>query len=134
MATGIQVALQTKIYTLLSADTTIVTTYGCDVYDHAPDNEPYPFIVIGEDSLDEFGAHDFDGFTVTIDIHTWTQAEGKRACKLIQDRIYALLHEADLALTGQKTISLRGGLQTTILDPDGRTYHGVNRFNLILGG
>lgn len=126
--------LQTKIYQLLSADTELVTTLGCQVLDHVPDNTEAPYIVIGDDSFDDFGAHDVDGFKVDVTIHTWVESKGKKTCKQIQARIYELLHDVDLAITGQKTITMRTGLQTTLLDPDGRTYHGVNKFNLILGG
>jgi hypothetical protein len=133
MAVHAALAVQAIIYTLLSADDQL-STLGVTVYDHAPDNASYPYIVIGEDAFDDFGAHDVDGFEAVLEMHTWTQAEGKKPCKEIQDRLYQLLHDTDLGLSEHKTISLRGGMTTTMLDPDGRTYHGVNRFNLILGG
>jgi hypothetical protein len=127
-------SLQKKIYQLLEEDDEITSDYKCRVFDHVPDNVGYPFIVIGDDSFDDFSSHTTDGFAVTMTIHTWTQGEGKKRCKEIQSRIYEIIHKADLELAGQKTVSLRAGLTTTILDPDGRTYHGVNVFNLLLGG
>lgn len=133
---GILIDLQTKIYTILSADATLQTLLGGSgrVIDRPADNLEPPFVQIGEDERDDFGAHDVDGHTFVVTIHTWTEAEGRKTCKEIQDRIYTLLHDVDLAITGQKTISLRAGLTTSMLDPDGRTHHGVSRFNLILGG
>lgn len=130
MATHIMKALQTKVFQILDADAQIT----CEVYDHTPDNSTYPFIQIGDDAFDDFGSHDIDGFQVDMTIHTWTQGEGMSACKTLQERIYTLLHNVDLALSGQRTISLRGALTTTMLDPDGRTFHGINKFRLILGG
>lgn len=127
-------SLQKKVYELLSQDSKITSDYGCKVYDFTPDNEEYPFIVIGDDTFDDFSTHTTNGFTVEVRIHTWNQTEGRKRCKEIQSRIYEILHEVDLALTGQHTVSMRGGFTNTALDPDGRTYHGVNTFNLLLGG
>jgi len=126
------VDLQTKIFSLLDADATLTTTLGVSVYDHTPDNEPYPFVQVGEDTFDDWSAHDFDGRQVTFQIHTWTQGEGRKTCKQIQDRVYTILNNIDLAITGTKTIALRSGTTTTMLDPDGRTHHGVNSFDLII--
>lgn len=127
--------VQQKIYQLLSEDDEITEDYGANVYDQVPDNTDGTYIVIGDDKFDDFGSHTFDGFKVELNIHTFTDiSRGRKLCKQIQGRIYELLHNVDLAITGQKTVSLRTGLQETLLDPDGRTYHGVNKFNLILGG
>lgn len=128
-------AVQGMVYQLLKSDAQILSLLGGEyIYDHVPDNTATPYITFGEDSFDDFGAHEVDGFQGFIEIHTWTQAEGGKLCKQIQDIVYRLFHNSDLGLTEHKTISLRGGLFTTMLDPDGRTFHGVNRFNLILGG
>lgn len=133
MATMPATELQAKVFQILSTDPIIAAQ--CSVYDHAPDGESvYPYIQIGQDEFDDFGSHEVDGFIVNITLHVWSRAAGKRQCKLIQERLYELLHNTDLALALYKTISLRAGVQTCMLDPDGRTYHGVSIFKLILGG
>ena len=125
--------LQAKLYNVLKNDTELAK-YGCGVFDHTPDNEKYPFIEIGDDQFTSNDSHTHDGFDVEITFHIWTQGQGKRTCREIQSRLYELFHNTDLALNSQKTIALRSGLTTIILDPDGRTFHGVSRFKLILGG
>lgn len=134
MSEHASVKLQTKIYELLQGDSTLETYVVDRVYDHVPDQSLYPFVRIGEENFEHWGAHDVEGFIGYFDIHTWTQGEGMKTCKKIQARIYQLLHNIDLSLSGHKTVSLLSGTTTTMLDPDGRTFHGVNRFNLILGG
>lgn len=131
---GTLIDVQTKIFETLSEDQ-VLGALGVTVFDNIPDNQrPYPFVQVGDDEFDDWGAHDIDGFKVGITIHTWSQAEGRKECKQIQDKIYDILHELDLELDDQVTVSMRSGLITTMIDPDGRTYHGVNKFNLILGG
>lgn len=126
--------LQQKIFERLNGDSTLVTTYGCRVADVSPDSSTYPLVQIGEDDLSDFSSHTFDGFRGLLRIHTWTQSHGMKNCKLIQARIYDLLHEWNPQVTGQKTISLRSTLVQTMLDQDGRTQHGINEFEIILGG
>lgn len=128
------VDIQQAVYTLLNADATLTATLGASIYDNVPDNSDYPYVQVGDDQIDDWSSHTFDGFEGRITIHTWTQGRGRKTCKQIQDRIYTLLHEADLSISDQKTVSLRTGLTTTILDPDGRTYHGVSQFDFLLGG
>lgn len=127
--------VQQKIYQLLSADSEITSTYEAGIYDQVPDNTEGCYVVIGEDTFDDNSSHTHNGFKVEISLHTFTDVnKGKKRCKQIQGRIYELLHNIDLGLTGQNTVNMRSGLQETLLDPDGRTYHGINKFNLILGG
>lgn len=126
-------ALQTAIYNRLSGDATLAS-YGVNVADVTSDNRAYPLVQIGEDEFQDFSSHTFDGFDVRIRIHTWTQAHGMKTCKQIQDRIYALMHEWDPQINGQKRVSLRLTLSRANLDPDGRTIHGIDEFQLLLGG
>ena len=134
MSTHPAVDLQARIYQILSGDSTIASLVSTRIYDNAPDNAVYPFIQIGDDEFEDWSSHTFDGFSVTFTIHVWTQAQGMKTCKQIQTRIHELFHNVRLVINAQKTVSLRAGLATSMLDPDGRTHHGVSRFNLILGG
>jgi len=45
-----------------------------------------------------------------------------------------LLHDIDVEVTGFPTVAMRQQFCQTLLDADGRTYNGVQRFHLILGG
>ena len=130
MANHVNVELQEKIYEILSSDGTLTAL--CDVYDTPEDNSNYPYVCIGNDDFGEFDSHSFNGFDGFIQIDTWAQGMSKMPCKEIQARIYTLLHNVDLGLPNFDTIALRCSLQNVLDDPDGRTKHGVQRFNFIL--
>lgn len=137
MAEHTSVALQTKIYSLLAADATLIAMLAngaSSINDNTPDNSEFPYIQIGEDTFGDWSAHDFDGFDGDITLHVWTQGRGRKECKQIQDQIYAVLHNIDLSLTGRNTVSFRCSLSETLLDPDGSSYHGVMKFGFLLGG
>lgn len=130
MATHVNVELQERIYEILSSDSTL-TDIG-PVYDTPPDNEDYPYVTIGNDTFSEFDTHTTTGFDGSIQIDTWSQAMSKLEVKKMQKRIYELLHDIDLNLPNFKTTAFRCNLQDVLDDPDGRTKHGVQRFEFLL--
>ena len=125
--------LQTKIFSILNGDGPLNDLID-KVHDNAPDNSDYPYVVVGDDDLSDFSSHTNDGFEGDVTVDTWTQSEGRKQCKAIQERIYTLLHNIDLGIVGFKTISFRCTLTNILKDPDGRTHHGVQVFSILLGG
>ena len=73
---------------------------------------------------------DFNEFTLTI--HTFSRNRGRKEAKNIMARIYALLHNATLSVTGANHINTRFEFHDVIKETDGLTYHGVQRFRTIL--
>ena len=118
-----------RVFDLLDGDATLGALVNA-IHDNAPDEAPLPYVVIGDDSMNDFGGHTFDGFEGPVTIHVWTEGEGRKVNKDILNRIYEILHNIDIAIPGFKTIVFRCILSEVLLDPDNRTYHGVQRYNL----
>ena len=121
--------LQARIFALLDGDATLGALVNA-IHDNTPDEAPLPYVVIGDDSMSDFGGHTFDGFEGPVTIHAWTEGEGRKANKDILNRIYEILHNIDIAIPGFTTIVFRCTLSEVLLDPDNRTYHGIQRYNL----
>ena len=137
MAVHVQLILQAKLYEILDQDATLQSICGRArvVFENVGDNTPFPYVEIGEIDLGDFGGYSFAGFEGTYTIHTWSQARGRKQCQEIMNRIYTLLHRVDLSLgSGFSTIANICEQSQTIIDSDGRTYHGIQRFKLITGG
>lgn len=135
MSTHVQKVLQERIYSILSTDTILFGVCGLTgVFDFVKDNQSFPYVKIGDDVLNDWSNHSDCGFQGTSTIHSWSQAAGKAQVMGIMDRIYMLLNNVDLALVGFKTVSCRQGQSRILLDPDGYTHHGIQIFNLMLGG
>lgn len=128
-----QSLVQQRVYTLLTGSAAVNALVSNRVYDVVPDNPTYPFIIIGDDEYRDFSTHTDLGFEGFIQVDTWSQSHGKKECKEIQNAIYDVLNNIDLSLTGFKTLSLRCNLSNTDKDPDGRTIHGVQRFDFLIG-
>lgn len=124
-------AVQAAIYAKLNGDSTLLALAAGGVYDSVPENTEYPYITIGDQSAKDLGANTFKGMDITHTIHTWAQGRGKKVAKQIMARIYDLLHECSLTVTGQKVVFVRFDFSDLSLDPDGVTYHGVQRFRIL---
>ena len=125
--------LQKTIFTTLNGDNTITSTFSAKVHDHVPEGTSFPYIVIGEETMtDESSAKtlDFNNFTLTI--HIFSRNRGRKEAKQIMARIYELLHNQNLSVTGANHINTRFEFSDVIKENDGLTYHGVQRFRTIL--
>tara|TARA_R110002049_G_scaffold89003_2_gene224264 strand:- start:193 stop:594 length:402 start_codon:yes stop_codon:yes gene_type:complete len=129
-----QFALQTAIYTKLSTDNNLTSTLGASVFDDIPENTPYPYVQLGEDTAIDYSTKDQTGSEVTVNIDVWSRYRGSLQAKNIMDRVHTLLHDSSLSVTGSNFINMRFEFSDIIRDPDGITRHGVMRFRAIMLG
>lgn len=134
MATHPQLLLAQKIYARLTADSTLMSLVGGRIFDVVPDNVVYPFIDIGDTELEDFGSHTTSGFEGEIPIHIWTQGTTKKQNMEIGNQVYSLLHNTDLAISNFPTVSFRASFNQILTEDDNRTHHGIQRYDVILGG
>jgi hypothetical protein len=134
MASDPSLLLQKAIRDLLLADATLVAKLynSTSVYDFVPPGSSFPYISIGEAQVKDFDAKNLNGTDNDIYIHTWTQGAGRKKAKEIMGDIYRILHRASLTVTGFTPILSRFTFAETMIDPDGQTYHGIQRFRIII--
>ena len=105
---------------------------GYTVYDDVPEDAEFPYIVVGDGSSIPFDTKDTNGSEASVVVHSWSRFDGREEVKQIMGEIYDLLHEAEFGVQGHDTILCLVEFQETFLEPDGRTRHGIQRFNLII--
>lgn len=121
--------VQVAIRTALLADATLVAMVS-GILDAPLANQTFPYITIGEsthtpdDLLIQHGAQS------TLILHIWSRYEGMREAKEIMDRMYIVLHDKPLPVTGTQTVSCLFEFCEVIRDADGETQHGVMRFRV----
>jgi len=123
---SVEVEIQTAIFTRLNTGLTV------PVFDNVPDNQPKPYVVVGDDTVIEWDTDNNAGFEATITLHVWSDYPGKAEVKTIQGEIYDLLHRAEFSVIGYNLINCSFEFGDTFLDVNGVTRHGVQRFRLIL--
>lgn len=129
-----QFPLQEIIYTTLSGDNTLTSTYGAGVYDEVIEGSTFPYVNIGHETAVDYSTKDVDGAEYTVTLHIWSQYTGSKEVKQILDRIHDLLHDSNLTVTGFNLINVRFEFSDIMRDPDGITRHGVMRFRAIILG
>ena len=128
-------ALQKAVFSTLGGDATLDGLLGNNrIFDRVPDEQVFEYVVIGDitsSDISTFGKLIED---MTITVHAWSQKGGKKSCEAIQDRIDTLLNRAslDLSADGYRLVALLREHMETMLDEDGLTYHGVQRFRAMI--
>jgi hypothetical protein len=133
MAVHISNLLQKRLYEILTQDLELMELV-TGVFDVVPDEQSFPFIMIGKDTLNDFGSHSTSGFEGSCDVDVYSQAHGLKEAKEIASKVYTLLHEIDLALEGFPTLSFRCDMLDIFKEPDNRTIRALLRFKLLIGG
>lgn len=128
------VELYAALYTALSGAAGLTSALGGSgkVYEgKAPDNAAVPYVVIGDATAVDAGASLRDSQEHTVTIHVWTVEPGKLQLLNIMAAVRAVLHDADLALSGGALANLRQEFSNTTGDPDGVSQHGVMRYRAV---
>lgn len=134
-------ALQTGIYNRLTGYTALTTALGgSKIYDHVPHETDAPYVVIGEDTVNESDTKTANGWDFIITIHCWDfEAAGRKSVKTIMGHIYDALHKAESSITvsGFSLVYMRCENQlnfqeTAIEGSNDHYYHGVQRFRALI--
>lgn len=126
-------SLQKAVYEALSHDEQLAMLV-TGVYDYVPQGSSLPYVSIGQLTAEEFGSHTTEGMNVLIQIDTWYRGTGRKGLRTIMGNVYRVLHKSALAVEGQHLIDIRFEFADTDLDPDGVTFHGVQRFRALTQG
>ena len=118
--------LQTAVYSLLSGDSTLDGLVGNNrIYDSVPQNSAYPYVVIGLETSSNIGTKTLDGNIYSLDIDVWSQYRGQKQIKQVMERLYELLNDATISVSGASSIMSYVRNTSTFVEVDGITRHGL---------
>lgn len=125
--------LQSAIYTLLNGDSTLDGLVGNNkIFDNVPESTDYPYVVIGNIITNNEGTATLDGNEYLVDIDVWSRYRGKKQISEISERIYNLLHDTDLSVSGASHVMTRANSVQTLVSGDGITRHGIISLSIIV--
>jgi hypothetical protein len=105
MATSSILAIQTAMYGVLSADTTLMGLTA--VLNDAESNQPYPYVLMShahERTWHTFGGADEGiGWNTIVRLHIYSQYQGDLEALTILDRLVDLLNFQTFTITGYGT-------------------------------
>lgn len=123
-------AVQAAVKAKLLADATFTASAGTRVYDHVPDQATFPYVTIGESTAIPFDTKDLTGMEQTVTLHVWSRYRGRKEAKEIMKAMYDVLNRGTLSVSGHSFHDCLFEFADTFEDPDGLTYHGVQRFRV----
>jgi hypothetical protein len=132
-----ELEIQKAIYDVLANDYTL-SNMVTGVYDSVPQAEDagsdvaFPYVTIGDDTALDWNTDTSNGKEATITVHSWSRYRGRSEVKEIQGAIYEALHLANITVQGYNLVECWSEYSETLVDPDGLTRHGVQRFRLII--
>jgi hypothetical protein len=72
------------------------------------------------------------GFNSSIKVHVYSEYNGSKECAETQETIFNALHRWSPLDTANYAVSnITQDYKTIVTEPDGKTRHGVQQFNLI---
>ena len=103
------------------------------MFDENPENEPYPYVVMGEISAKDWSDKFEDGMEVYSTIHVWSQYHGRKEADQMSDGILQALTSSSLDLAPNFRAALdRLDSYNLLVDLDGKTRHGILRFKYLI--
>jgi hypothetical protein len=98
----------------------------------APKDSPFDYLVLGDGPESQFRTFGRQGHANDLAIHIWSQGQQKKGVLDIYADIERVLDRQKLALTGGNTmVQMATRLQAVLADPDGITFHGVARAEVL---
>lgn len=138
MTADSQWPVQQAVYDAIRADATLRTLISNPVRVYsmqAPQETDYPYITIGDGNGSSFDTKTTDGMELVFNVHTWSRYRGAKQALEIMGAINDAIDEQSLTIAGHSLIVLRFDASVgPMLDPDGHTLHGVQRFRVITEG
>lgn len=119
--------LQSAIFSLLSGDSTLDGLVGNNkIFDSiAPQDTAYPYVIIGLETMRDVGTKTLDGNVYNVDIDVWSQYRGQKEIKEIMERIYNLLNNGTISVSGASSVMSYVVNAVTLTEVDGITRHGI---------
>ncbi len=94
------------------------------------DDDHFPMITIGEDSVNEWDTDTTLGGDASVQIHVWSRSNSFLECKGIADAVYDALHYQLPDAEGIDTIGLIMENEEYIVDQDGETLHAAIQYRM----
>ncbi len=109
---------QTAAYAKLTGDTTLMgIVTGVFDYGAVPQNQPYPFIVLGDGTELPMNAFGTRGYISTLTLHIWDNSNGFKTCQAILANMNRLLDQQILSLATLHHVYTLYNFSQTLNDP-----------------
>lgn len=125
-----QLELQKAVFAELIGDTMLMNLVS-GVYDHVSSDAAFPYVTLGEGTSRDRSTKTTTGAEIFFTLHAYSREGGHKESLIIMERLHALLHQANLSLSGHTLVLMRFDGSSIARMNDGLTHHGVMRFRAV---
>lgn len=121
-------ALQVAALAALRADSALLALIGNDpdrIFEMVSSSQTHPFVTLGDRQNVPDLAECIDGADVFLTFHAWSRSADTAEASAIAAAMDAVLHNANLTLTGNRCLHILRDGSRLLIDPDGITIHAV---------
>ncbi len=124
-------ALAKAVHLALSADIGIQNLLGTNprLYDHVPEDPIYPYLTYGPMRSENIGGDDLQLTAHNMTLHLWSRYGGRAEIMALTDAVSGVLESGSWQLATGILVNANVMFTDNFRAPDGRTLHGVIRFN-----
>ena len=127
---GLQV--QAAVYSTLTGAAAVTALVGSRIYDHVPQGATWPYVAFGPSiGGPEIETQAGDGWEEFLTVDTWSRKRGRVEARQIMKAVADALHDAELTLSSDNCVISELTQQQVIIEPDGVSVHGVQRFRFL---
>ncbi|MBN8542795.1 MAG: DUF3168 domain-containing protein [Alphaproteobacteria bacterium] len=123
--------LQQALFARLNGDALLMSMIQ-GIHDSVPQNTSFPYVVIGDGDQNDVPASDTISVRCSLDIEVFSRSKGRKEVLLILERLYALLHQSVLTVSGYECIISRCSRAETETLIDAVTLRGSMRVTILL--
>ncbi len=129
MAGSALFAVQKAIYRELTSNQELMAIV-TGIFDQVPQDQPFPYVTIGEFTSVPFRTHSRFGEEITVTMHIWSQAEGYMESATILDQLNKSLADVAVAVEGFGEVGFFYEFSQALREPDGVTRQMPFRYRL----
>lgn len=125
--------IQKAMVAAIVADASYGALAGDRIYDAVPDGVTFPYTSFGPFFAEPYDGTVMDGWECFVELHVFTRGRGRVVCQQMLGALEALFHDQTLTLDTVAFVNGRLVSQRVLVDNDGITHHGVQRYRFVTG-
>lgn len=126
------VALRRAIHTALTNDPALTAALGEGrIHDLPPASPAFPYVTLGEAQVSDWSTATEAGAEHRLSLACWSRQGGHAEAHQLAHLVQQALHDAPLALDGQRLVNLRFTSAEIRREPGARSYRALLRFRAV---
>ncbi len=123
--------VQKSVLSRLLADTVMISLVADRIFDNPPETAVFDYVSFGDHTAIPWNTKTDNGQQLTFVIHAWSRESSRAKLLQILKALQDSLQNCSLTVQGGTVTLCQWEYEDSRLDPDGKTWHGVQRYRLL---